>query len=107
MLEQLLGSQQHNQQALQLLHLLTQSSAVCQILTDGLGDGFQPDSEKATVHSQADGNSTVGQQQRQQRQLQGAGDSAEAPMEIDADDVDSDDKHSARQAYAALDANPG
>ena len=85
-LERLLSQPQHAQQALQILHLLTQSCTVCQLLSDGLAEGCQPDSVTATVHSQDNVKGLPGRQQQQQPQS--AGHSAEVPMEIDADDGD-------------------
>lgn len=81
-LERLLSQAQHAQQALQVLHSLAQSSQVCEMLSDGLAEGCQPDSMTATVHSQDNDKGMADQQQ----QPQVSGHSAEDPMEIDADE---------------------
>ena len=52
-LEQLLNQPQHAQQALQLLQELVRSQAVCRILTSGLEEGLQPESEAATAPGQS------------------------------------------------------
>lgn len=56
------------------------------MLTYGLTEDCQPDSVTATVHSQ---DSLKGMPGRQRQQPTG-GDSAEAPMEIDADEPQPD-----------------
>ncbi|KAL3147293.1 hypothetical protein ABBQ32_002782 [Trebouxia sp. C0010 RCD-2024] len=83
-LERLLSQAQHAQQALRILHSLVQSLRVCEMLTDGLAEGCQPDSITATVHSQDNDKASPHQQQPQQ---QVSGHSAEDPMEIDTDEL--------------------
>ena len=55
------------------------------MLTDGLTEGCHSDSVTATVLSQDSLKGVPGPQQAPQAQQQADGDSAEAPMEVDAD----------------------
>lgn len=55
------------------------------MLTDGLTEGCHSDSVTATVHSQDSLKGVPGPQQAPQAQQQADGDSAEAPMQVDAD----------------------
>ena len=62
------------------------------MLTDGLTEGCPSDSVTATVHSQDSLKGVSGPQQAQQAQQQAGGDSAGAPMEVDADDAQLNDR---------------